>query len=62
MTTWQESEFVVPVDEKVGGQALLPLKDARRAPSRVPLLRQQQMQCTGWEEIVFEMADDDALD
>lgn len=51
MRIWPELEFIVFQEEET---VAIPAED--RAP------RSQRMNCTGWEDVVFEVADDPALD
>ena len=51
MTTWQELDFVqAPEESSVNVKEAETPAVAARGP------------CTGWEEVVFQLADDEALD
>ena len=50
MKIWPELEFVLQEEEV----AAKPAEDCDR--------RSQRMDCTGWEDVLFEIADDPALD
>ena len=50
MKAWPELEFVLQ-EEETGA-----------APAEDFVRRSQRMDCTGWEDVVFEIADDAALD
>jgi hypothetical protein len=50
MNPWPELEFVLQEEETVAP----PVEDLAR--------RSQRIDCTGWEDVVFEIADDAALD